>query len=235
MFTPQQFYAIGFVQDTWRASRRLTLELGLRYDYFSPVKEKNGLARPFFIEENDFGSDPDNFYDADKNNIAPRLSAAYQLNDKTVIRAGYGHFYGPGQFEDRIQPIENYIERRRVTNTEVPTLAYPVDPSVYRNLLSVRGYTHKRPDEYNVQYRRERLAGAAGRGQPDGGLHGQPGQGHVPARRGQHVRQRDPRPAGAVGRTGGLQDVRMPGRTRSSTATRCAAAVRPATTRCRLA
>ena len=39
-------------------------------------------------------------------------------------------------------------------NTDVPNngLAYPVDPAVYRNLLSVRGYTHERPDEYNVQY-----------------------------------------------------------------------------------
>ena len=92
------------------------------------------------------------FYNPDKNNFAPRLSAVYQLTPKTALRAGYGHFYGPGQFEDRIQPIENYIERRRVQSTDVPVLAYPVDPSVYRNLLSVRGYTHDRPDEYNVQY-----------------------------------------------------------------------------------
>src|SRR4029434_1783433 len=92
------------------------------------------------------------FYNADKNNFAPRLSAVYQIDDKTAVRAGYGHFYGPGQFEDRIQPIENYIERRRVQSADVPVLAYPVDPSTYRNLLSVRGYTHDRPDEYNVQY-----------------------------------------------------------------------------------
>jgi len=58
------------------------------------------------------------------------------------------------QFEDRIQPIENYIERRRVQSTDIPNngLAYPVDPAVYRNLLSIRGYTHDRPDEYNIQY-----------------------------------------------------------------------------------
>ncbi len=87
-FTPQQFYAIGFAQDSWRVGRRLTLELGLRYDFYSVVKEKDSRARPFFIEENDFGSDPDNFYNADKNNFAPRLSAAYQLTDRTVIRAG---------------------------------------------------------------------------------------------------------------------------------------------------
>ncbi len=154
VFKPQQFYAIGFVQDSWRASNRLTLELGLRYDYYSVVKEGDGRARPFFIEENAFSSDADNFYDADKNNFSPRVSAAYLLNDKTVMRAGFGLFYGPGQFEDRIQPIENYIERRRVGAADVPNngLAYPVPPSVYQNALSVRGYTHERPDEYNVQY-----------------------------------------------------------------------------------
>ena len=154
VFVPQQYYMIGFVQDTWRATNRLTLELGLRYDFYSVVKERDGRARPFFIEENDFGADPDNFYNSDKNNFAPRLSAVYQITDKTALRVGYGHFYGPGQFEDRIQPIENFIERRRVQSTDVPggALAYPVDPAIYRNLLSVRGYTHERPDEYNVQY-----------------------------------------------------------------------------------
>ncbi len=152
-FTPQQSYAVGFAQDTWRVGGRLTLELGVRYDYYSVVKEKDNRARPFFIEDNDFGP-ADTFYNPDRNNFAPRLSAVFQLDPKTAIRAGYGHFYGPGQFEDRIQPIENFIERRRVQSADVPSngLAYPVDPAVYRNLLSIRGYTHERPDEYNIQY-----------------------------------------------------------------------------------
>jgi hypothetical protein len=154
VFRPQQYYLIGYAQDTWRVGSRLTLELGLRYDFYSVVKEKDQQAKPFFIEENAFATDPDNFYDPDRNNFAPRVSAVYQLTEKTVVRGGYGLFYGPGQFEDRIQPIENFIERRRVQSTDVPggALAYPVDPSLYRNLLSVRGYTHVRPDEYNIQY-----------------------------------------------------------------------------------
>jgi hypothetical protein len=151
-FTPQQFYAIGFAQDTWRLNSRLTLELGLRYDFYAVVKEKNGMSRPFFIEDNAFAPEGSRFYNADTNNFAPRLSAVYRVDDRTALRAGYGHFYGPGQFEDRIQPIENYIERRRVQSADVAVLAYPVDPAVYRNLLSVRGYSHERPDEYNVQY-----------------------------------------------------------------------------------
>ncbi len=154
VFRPQQFYGIGFLQDSWRASQRLTLELGVRYDYYSVVKEADGRAKPFFVEDNEFSSDPNNFYNPDKNNISPRLSAAYQIDSKTVIRSGFGLFYGPGQFEDRIQPIENYIERARVQASDVAanTLAYPVEPAVLRNLLSIRGYTHDYPIEYNVQY-----------------------------------------------------------------------------------
>ena len=155
VFTPEQYYLIGFAQDTWRVGNRLTLELGLRYDFYSVVKEKDEQAKPFFIEENAFGTDPDNFYNPDKNNFSPRLSAVYQLNDKTALRAGYGLFYGPGQFEDRIQPIENFIERRRVQSTDIPERrASPIRwiRRRYRNLLSVRGYTHERPDEYNIQY-----------------------------------------------------------------------------------
>ena len=72
VFSPQQFYLIGFAQDSWRASDRLTLELGLRYDFYSVVKEAEGLAKPFFVEDNAFCTDPDNFYDADKNNFSPR-------------------------------------------------------------------------------------------------------------------------------------------------------------------
>jgi hypothetical protein len=154
VFSPQQYYLIGYVQDSWRMGDRLTLELGLRYDFYSVVKEKNGNAKPFFVEENEFSADPDNFYDADKNNVAPRLSAVYRLDDKTVVRSGFGLFYGPGQFEDRIQPIENAIERRRVGASDIPGngLAYPVSPTTYLNALSIRGYTHNRPDEYNMQY-----------------------------------------------------------------------------------
>ncbi len=154
VFSPRQFYLVGFAQDSWRASSKLTLEMGLRYDFYSVVREANGLAKPFFIEDNAFATDPDNFYDADRNNFAPRLSAAYQVNDKTVVRAGFGLFYGPGQFEDRIQPIENYIERRRAQTADVPNngLAYPFTGTNLGNLLSIRGYTHERPDEYNIQY-----------------------------------------------------------------------------------
>ena len=154
VFEPQQYYLVGFVQDTWRLGERLTLDLGLRYDYYSVVKEAQGRAKPFFVEENEFGADPNTFYDGDTNNFAPRVSASYMLTSRTVLRGGFGYYYGPGQFEDRIQPIENYITRNRVQASDVPNngLAYPVDQALLKSLLSIRGYTHHYPAEYNIQY-----------------------------------------------------------------------------------
>ena len=154
MFSPRQYYLIGFAQDSWRITPRMTAELGLRYDFYSVVREAYGRARPFFVEDNAFATDANNFYDPDYNNVAPRTSISYQVTPKTVVRGGFGIFYGPGQFEDRIQPIENYIQRRKVTAADLPAgqLAYPVPTSAYKDILAIRGYTHHRPDEYNVQY-----------------------------------------------------------------------------------
>ena len=61
-----------FIQDQWRLTQRLTLNLGLRYDF------ETGLG--YFI-------------DADHREIQPRIGLAYSPNPKTVIRAGYGIFH----------------------------------------------------------------------------------------------------------------------------------------------
>ena len=169
-FTPQQYYLIGFAQDSWRPTSRLSLELGLRYDFYSVVKEKDGQARPFFVEDNAFGPDGGAFYNPDKNNFAPRLSAVYQWNDKTAIRTGFGIFYGPGQFEDRIQPIENFIDRRRVQAADIPSngLAFPVDPGELPQPALGSRLHARAAGRVQHAVRREPLARAAGRNQRDG-------------------------------------------------------------------
>ena len=121
VFKPQQFYAIGFVQDSWSATDRLTLDLGLRYDYYSVVKEADGL-RAAVLRRGQRVRAPTARPSTTPTRTTSRRGCRrpIEINDKTALRAGFGLFYGPGQFEDRIQPIENYIERRRVQMADVP-------------------------------------------------------------------------------------------------------------------
>jgi hypothetical protein len=147
----QQQYAIGFVQDTWRPTRKLTVDLGLRYEYYTVVREKHGDARPFIVGEG-FASDANDFYAPDRNNFGPRLAATYAIDDRTALRAGYGIYYGPGQFEDRIQPIENAITRFRATSGDNPNLQYPFTLESLGNLQAIRAYTRHYPNEYAQQY-----------------------------------------------------------------------------------
>ena len=94
-----------FVQDTWKATRKLTLNYGLRWEIYRPQtvnKPGNGGGLDLNTGEvytlgvgkyNLSGNQSDNF-----KLLAPRLGLAYQLNSKTVIRAGYGRGFSTGAF-----------------------------------------------------------------------------------------------------------------------------------------
>lgn len=90
-----------FVHDTWRVTSRLTLNLGLRYEFNTPGVDKFDRANLYDVStgtlaavgKNGF---PRSGYAADRNNFAPRLGLAYSLNPNTVLRAGYGFFYDQG-------------------------------------------------------------------------------------------------------------------------------------------
>ncbi len=93
-----------YVQDEWRATRKLNLSLGLRYEYNGQwVETRNMLsnydldrnpARPSILLAKD-GARADRSLIADrKNNFAPRLGMTYQINSKTVIRSAFGLFIG---------------------------------------------------------------------------------------------------------------------------------------------
>jgi hypothetical protein len=72
-----------FAQDQYRVTQRLTLNLGLRYDY--AALPQPSLVNPDYPETGRIPSA--------KKNIAPRLGVAYRLNDKTVLRAGFGIYH----------------------------------------------------------------------------------------------------------------------------------------------
>lgn len=93
-----------FVQDDWKLRSNLTLNLGLRYEYYTPVKEGNNRLSALILGQGERAlldarlQIVDSLTDPDRNNIAPRIGFAYSpkfglLNEKAVIRGGFGIFY----------------------------------------------------------------------------------------------------------------------------------------------
>ena len=85
-----------YLQDSYRFTRSLTVNLGLRYDYFGIVQEKQNMftnVDPTTGIVSPVGAG--RLYQPDYNNWAPRISVAWDVNGKgrTVVRAGYGIFY----------------------------------------------------------------------------------------------------------------------------------------------
>lgn len=98
-----------FVQDDWKITPKLTLNLGLRYEWSNPYTERfnrsqfsdfagdSGINIPGLGEilgTTTFASSSRRSAPVDRNNWAPRIGFAYQLSPNTVLRGGAGVFYG---------------------------------------------------------------------------------------------------------------------------------------------
>lgn len=128
----QNSYA-GYVQDDWRVNSRLTLNLGLRYEYFAPFTEKrNNLlnldystipAPPRLVRSNET-------VQHDKNNFAPRVGLAWRPpisfleRWNSVLRAGYGVAFTPEIGIEYYQLVRNGISNENNTSagTQAPVL-----------------------------------------------------------------------------------------------------------------
>ena len=94
----------GYFQDDWKVTPRLTLNLGLRYEVATPSVEAHNQQANFIYAPGSplYGTlaiagqngNSRQLINTDRNNFAPRFGFAWQVQDKTVIRGGYGIFYG---------------------------------------------------------------------------------------------------------------------------------------------
>jgi hypothetical protein len=120
-------YFATFVQDDWKISRRLTLNLGLRHEIYFPRTEAHDnfsgldpelpnpgaggrLGAVRFLGE---GPGRDNsrssFADTYYKNFGPRFGFAFQAAEKTVLRGGYGIYFGPGNATMGLRSSQRYI------------------------------------------------------------------------------------------------------------------------------
>ena len=120
----EQTYFVGYAQDEWHANSSLTLNYGLRYDYYTPMKERDNLIVKFNTVTGVIDPNTTPFLESKKNSFQPRVSMTYAPG-KTIFRAGFGVFVGPGQGEDQIQPIES--DRVSTTLSTGPALLYPIN------------------------------------------------------------------------------------------------------------
>jgi hypothetical protein len=166
-FAKQEYY-ITYAEDEWKLRPNLTLNYGLRYEYFTPLREDRNLQVLFDIR-NGVPRDPSQqAFQSSKTNFGPRISMTWSPvpngggffgGGRTVLRGGFGIFYGPGQTEDQIQPIESDRISSTFTGPIVsggPPLAFPLDTAAavafFTNPANVNRRSYQ-PRAYAPEYK----------------------------------------------------------------------------------
>jgi len=99
LFTTREWQHALFLRDRWTPSPKLTLDLGLRWEYYPVMTRADRDIEMLDLKTLDvliggLGGNPKNMgLEAPKDAFAPRVGAVYRLNEKTVLRSGYGLTY----------------------------------------------------------------------------------------------------------------------------------------------
>ena len=156
-FQVRDFY---YVQDTWRTTPKLTLNLGIRYEFYAPERVNgtgNGALLNLatgYINVAGSGPVPLNMGVGNaKYAFNPRLGVAYQLNDKTVIRMGYGRSFDLGVFGSEFGHVVTQnvpvLANQSISGQNGPTsYAFQLDNPTAKsaNVTGLTGYTPVAPN-----------------------------------------------------------------------------------------
>ena len=140
----RQWRVAGFVNDDYKATSRLTLNAGLRYEYDQPWIESNNktgnidiaTGQVIYADHVPVGAPVGSgvcsnraCYQANYRQLTPRLGFAYQANDRFVIRGGYGatSFFEGNSSNQRLTSITPFIQAVNVT-VVTPTAGNPGTP-----------------------------------------------------------------------------------------------------------
>ncbi len=144
----------GYAQDEFKVKPNLTLNLGLRYEFYTVAHEiLNRSAVVDILGCGGFCPKGTPFYDPNPKDFGPRVGAAWApslLGGKTTIRSGFGIYYGGNQNDDFSDPMESAVPRYSLTSADFPSLSYPLiaflDPK--NQLFSPKAIDRHRKDLY---------------------------------------------------------------------------------------
>ncbi|HEV2464718.1 MAG TPA: TonB-dependent receptor [Acidobacteriaceae bacterium] len=131
-----------FLQDTYKVTSSLTLNYGLRYEYQTPYTEASNYMSNYDIASNTIlvagrGRNSAGLINSRKDDFGPRFGFAYQIDNKTVVRGGFGLFYSPENDgrEDYLTKNAPFADQAAYTNWPYTFLGfeYVDDTGVPRN------------------------------------------------------------------------------------------------------
>ena len=145
----------AYIQDQYKVRPDFTVNVGMRYEYFSVFHESTGRALPFdFATCGGFCPANAAFYFPTAGGFDPRLGLAWApaaLHGKTVIRSGYGIYHEDGQLDDQNFPTANDVDSYRLTRgSQFPNLSYPIAPFLVNatGVLTPKDLVRHRKDMY---------------------------------------------------------------------------------------
>ncbi len=163
-----------YVQDDWKVTPKLTVNLGVRYDLFGIPKDVNAVTRTLDFSQNPPQLIPapgqvfNNLWNPSRKDLGPRFGFAYNPFSNWVVRGGYGIFYFGGQFDNinilQLNPptagsltITNpAINPIATIENPIPAALYPTNP--FFNIISLppgRNHQDTYVQDWNLMVQRQ--------------------------------------------------------------------------------